>query len=265
MWACPSSTPAQKAADPKYDHAAVQSLLKKYCLECHSTKAQKGHLDLERFSTLDDIRRDLKPWQGIIEQVEAGEMPPKDKPQPTAEEKKQLVAWIRGFLDSEARARAGDPGHVPLRRLSNAEYNSTIRDLTGVDLQPARDFPADGAAGEGFTNAAEALTDISPALLTKYLNAAKDISEHAVLLPDGFRFSMQRNPAATGPTRVLAKLRVLRSLIAVTTASCPCCRSSRPPFRHREASSPQASNHVRGSRGEGEAEREVPSASCGKL
>jgi len=83
----------------------------------------------------------------------------------------------------------GDPGAVPLRRLSNAEYNCTIRDLTGVDLQPAREFPADGAAGEGFTNAAEALTDISPALLSKYLNAAKEIADHAVLLPEGFRFS----------------------------------------------------------------------------
>jgi hypothetical protein len=84
---------------------------------------------------------------------------------------------------------AGDPGEVPLRRLSNAEYNATIRDLTGVDLQPAREFPIDGAAGEGFTNAAEALTDISPTLLAKYLGAAHEIAEHAVLLPDGFRFA----------------------------------------------------------------------------
>ncbi len=76
-----------------------------------------------------------------------------------------------------------------MRRLSNAEYNNTIRDLTGVDLQPAREFPADGAAGEGFTNAAEALTEISPALLSKYLNASKAIADHAVLLPDGIRFS----------------------------------------------------------------------------
>ena len=51
---------------------------------------------------------------------------------------------------------------MPLRRLSNAEFDYTIRDLTGVDLKPTREFPADGAAGEGFTNAAEALTDISP-------------------------------------------------------------------------------------------------------
>ena len=65
--------------------------------------------------------------------------------------------------------------------------NNTVRDLTGVDLQPAREFPADGAAGEGFTNAAEALT-MSPALMSKYVNAAKQISEHAVLLSNGFRF-----------------------------------------------------------------------------
>ncbi len=171
----------------------IQPLLKQYCLTCHSTKLKKGSLDLERFVTLDQVRKDLKPWQQLIEMVEAGEMPPKNKPQPTADERRQLLAWTHGFLDAEARARAGDPGYVPLRRLSNAEYDCTIRDLTGVDLRPTREFPADGAAGEGFTNAAEALSDVSPALLAKYLRAAKQIAGHAVLLPDGFRFS----PTAT--------------------------------------------------------------------
>jgi len=180
----------QPAAAPDDGYAtAIRPLLAKYCLGCHSTKAKKGSLDLERFATRDDARRDLKPWQAVVEQVEAGEMPPKERPQPTAGEKKQLVAWARGFLDAEARARSGDPGRVPLRRLSNAEYDYTIRDLTGVDLRPAREFPPDGAAGEGFTNAAEALTDVSPALLTKYLDAAKGVADRAVLLPDGFRFS----------------------------------------------------------------------------
>ncbi|MCE9561208.1 MAG: DUF1592 domain-containing protein [Planctomycetes bacterium] len=191
-WVGNSSGTAQKpATDAKAEYAAkVQPILKKYCLDCHSTKAQKGHLDLERFASVDEIRKDLKPWQSMIEQIETGEMPPKGKPQPTADEKKQLTAWVHGFLENEAKSRSGDPGFVPLRRLSNAEYNYTIRDITGVDLQPTREFPADGAAGEGFTNAAESLSDISPALFTKYLNAAKDLSERAVLLPDGFRFSL---------------------------------------------------------------------------
>jgi len=176
-------------ADPKNDYATVvQPLVKQYCLSCHSTKVKKGDLDLERFASISHVRKDLKPWQAMIEMLETGEMPPKNKPQPTADERKRLLAWVRGFLDAEARARAGDPGPAVLRRLSNAEYNCTIRDLAGVDLQPARDFPADGAAGEGFTNAAEALS-MSPALIDKYLGAAKDMADHAVLLPDGFRFS----------------------------------------------------------------------------
>jgi hypothetical protein len=170
----------------------VRPLLKKYCLGCHSTKAKKGSLDLERFASLDQARQDVKRWQQVVEMLDAGEMPPKDKPHPTVDERKQMIGWVRDFLNAEARARAGDPGRVPLRRLSNAEYDYTIRDLTGVDLRPTLEFPADGAAGEGFTNAAEALSDISPVLLTKYFNVAKDISEHAVLLPDGFRFSLTK-------------------------------------------------------------------------
>ena len=68
-----------------------------------------------------------------------------------------MIEWCQAFLNAEARARAGDPGHVPLRRLNNAEYDATVRELTGVNLRPTREFPADGAAGEGFANAAEAL------------------------------------------------------------------------------------------------------------
>ena len=76
-----------------------------------------------------------------------------------------------------------------MRRLNNAEYTFTIRDLTGVaSLDPAKEFPADGAAGEGFMNTGNALA-MSPSLVTKYMDAAKDIAGHAVLLPDGIRFS----------------------------------------------------------------------------
>jgi hypothetical protein len=185
-----------QAANSKTEHAAmfdtdVKPLLAKYCLGCHTTKQKKGDLDLQRFTTLDAVIKDVKPWQSMIQQLETREMPPKDRPQPTTKQREYLIGWVKRLLDDEARSRAGDPGRVPLRRLSNTEYNNTIRDLTGVDLQPTRDFPADGAAGEGFTNAAEALS-MSPALMAKYVNASKDLAAHAVLLPDGFRFSATR-------------------------------------------------------------------------
>ena len=170
----------------------VRPLVQKYCLDCHSTAKKKGDLDLERFTTLDDTRREVEVWRNVLEMLESGQMPPEDAPQPSGEHHDQLLGWTRRLLDAEILARAGDPGRVIVRRLSNAQYDNTTRDLTGLDLHPTRDFPADGAAGEGFTNSGDGLV-MSPVLLSKYWNAGKQIASHAVLVPDGFHFS----PATT--------------------------------------------------------------------
>ena len=192
------------AAGPTADHFAgladeyagkTRPLMRQFCLECHSTAKQEGELDLERFANLDDVRRGTKAWLKVVEMLDNGEMPPKDAKQLSTEQRKQLRGWVERYLHAEALANAGDPGPVVLRRLSNAEYTYTIRDLTGVEsLSPARDFPVDGAAGEGFTNTGSALV-MSPSMVTKYLDAAKEIAGHAVLLPDGFRFSQDETPS----------------------------------------------------------------------
>jgi hypothetical protein len=166
----------------------VHKILNQYCLDCHSAELKEGQLDLQRFDSFKQVQADLKPWQAMILQLETREMPPKDEPQPTDAQRQLLIDWTKETLRQAALERAGDPGFVPLHRLSNTEYDNTIRDLTGINLRPAETFPADGAAGEGFTNAAEALS-MSPAMMSKYIQAAKEISNHAVLLPEGFRFS----------------------------------------------------------------------------
>jgi len=166
----------------------VRPLLEQYCLTCHSTVEREGELDLERFGKFGDVRRDPRSWQKVLEMLDNGEMPPEDSQRLTGDQFGLLRSWVRGYLDAEAKAAAGDPGSVVLRRLNNAEYTYTVRDLTGVQLDPAREFPTEGAAGEGFTNTGQTLA-MSPALVQKYLEAGKQIASHALLLPDGFRFS----------------------------------------------------------------------------
>ncbi|MGE4002555.1 MAG: DUF1592 domain-containing protein [Planctomycetaceae bacterium] len=166
----------------------ILPLMQRLCLDCHSTETKQGELDLQRFAAFDDVRRNPPVWQKAAQMLANGEMPPDDAPQLSEDERTQFRDWVQQYLDAEALANAGDPGPVLLRRLNNAEYTDTIQDLTGVMLDPAREFPADGAAGEGFTNTGGALA-MSPALVTKYLDAAKEIAGHAVLLPDGIRFS----------------------------------------------------------------------------
>jgi|688.fasta_scaffold34304_3 hypothetical protein len=167
----------------------VRPLLARYCHECHAGEAVEGDVNLAADVSLADVRRGIKTWQRVREVVHDRQMPPVDAAQPSDAERAVLEGWLRDFLHAEAVAHAGDPGPVVLRRLDNAEYTYTIRDLIGVaSLDPAREFPADGAAGEGFSNTGQALV-MSPALVTKYLDAAKGIATHAVLLPDGLRFS----------------------------------------------------------------------------
>lgn len=184
----------------------IRPVLNEFCITCHSTEKQKGELDLERFTSLSEVRKQPAVWQNVIDQITLGEMPPKEKPQPSSAQREQLLAWVRGVLNEVALANAGDPGPVVLRRLSNAEYTYTIRDLTGVAaLDPAEEFPVDGASGEGFMNVGNSLV-ISPSLVTKYLDAGKEIASHAMLLPDGIRFS-PKNTRRDWTEELLAEIR----------------------------------------------------------
>src|SRR5262249_3177906 len=88
----------------------------------------------------------------------------------------------------EAQQHEGDPGTVLARRLSNAELDYTIRDLTGVDMRPTREFPVDPANEAGFDNTGESLA-MSPALLKKYLAAARLVADHVLFKPEGFVFA----------------------------------------------------------------------------
>lgn len=190
----------------QYDRS-IRPLLQQFCLGCHSNEVRAGELDLEQFSTMVEVRSGNKVWLKVSEMLDNGEMPPEESKQPATQQRNELQGWVKRYLHAEALANAGDPGSVVLRRLSNAEYKYTIRDLTGIDLNPAREFPTDNAAGEGFTNVGDALM-MSPALLRKYLEAAKDIAQHAVLLPDGFRFSM-RSTQRDWTDEILGKIRQL--------------------------------------------------------
>jgi len=200
VWCWPHATTRTVLAQEKRPgnetvfEKTVRPVLRDYCVTCHSTEKQKGELDLERFTTVASIKNQTEVWEHVLDQLATGEMPPKSAKQMSADQKQQLSKWIQETLNEVALANAGDPGPVVLRRLSNHEYTYTIRDLVGVPtLDPAREFPIDGAAGEGFTNAGAALV-MSPALLRKYLDGAKDVSRRMVLLPDGVRFSPSDSP-----------------------------------------------------------------------
>lgn len=167
----------------------ILPLIETHCQDCHAGEFAEASLDLARFRRLEDVVESHRLWETVLERVEAGEMPPADAVgQPSEEQRRTLVRWIRSVLQFEAARKADDPGPVLARRLSNAEYDYSIRDLTGVDIRPTGTFPVDPANEAGFDNSGESLA-MSPALMNKYLEAARRVAEHLVLTPRGIHFA----------------------------------------------------------------------------
>ncbi len=166
------------AATPSFADAGAP-FLQKYCVSCHGKDKQKADLALHEFRDDISVLRARKRWRDVVELVRSGEMPPDDKPQPSAEEKQRFLASVAGIF---AKADSGkpDPGRLTVRRLNRTEYNNTIRDLLKIDFRPADNFPSDDV-GHGFDNIADVLT-VSPVLMERYLDAADQIAAQAIPL-----------------------------------------------------------------------------------
>jgi mono/diheme cytochrome c family protein len=214
-WLCASAAISQaSAADVAADSFAAQvaPLLAKYCTACHGNDAPEGDLSLARFANQAEALEADEIWSKVHDNLSQGTMPPDGEDQPTPEERAQLIAWIESQLPSFNCQGPRDPGRVTLRRLNRAQYNRTIRDLLGVDFQPANDFPADDV-GYGFDNIGDVLS-LPPILLEKYLAAAQQIVERTIAtddprLPHSYHYEAVTLAATPGRSRPLEKNRVL--------------------------------------------------------
>jgi len=186
--AMPTWADDRTALDSEFDQV-VRPFLSGYCTSCHSGDEPEAKFDLTPYTSSDALIRDAGHLKLVLQRLREGDMPPDDAPRrPDDKLQSRIVDWIERLLRAEAVRTAGDPGIVLARRLSNAEYNYSIYDLTGVDIQPTRDFPVDPANEAGFDNTGESLT-MSPALLNKYLAAARHVADHLLFLPDGLDFA----------------------------------------------------------------------------
>jgi hypothetical protein len=156
----------------------VIPLLQKYCYQCHGDGKHKADLALDSFKTIDDVKQARAKWELVLDNVRKADMPPEDAAaKPTQAERDQICQWIETELFQVDHAKP-DPGRVTIRRMNRAEYNNAIRDLVGVDFQPASDFPPDDS-GYGFDNIADVLS-IPPILMEKYLAAAERVMDEAI-------------------------------------------------------------------------------------
>ena len=182
VWLAPAVWTVPQAAGPREQSAAAstppdyQAVINRYCATCHNERAKTGGLALDSMD-LSNIADRAEVWEKVVRKVRAGLMPPAGMPRPDAATTEGLASWLETSLDRAAGA-APHPGTPALRRLNRAEYANAIRDLFALDVDTSILLPPDDSSS-GFDNNADVL-GVSPALLEKYLSAARKISALAV-------------------------------------------------------------------------------------
>jgi hypothetical protein len=115
----------------------IRPLLEKHCWDCHGDEAEPvGGVNLAKFQSEAEVLQDRQGWQAVYQKLESQQMPPpKESLQPLAEERQRILAWIEAMAAKpDPKLGMRDPGKPVLRRLTRLEYNNTVRDLLGLEI-----------------------------------------------------------------------------------------------------------------------------------
>lgn len=157
-------------------------LLQTYCVDCHNADNAEAEIDLTLLQTLDGVREHGDLANKVVGMIRFSAMPPEDAELPTNDERLEMGDRLDDLVFQSICDLKPRPGKTTARRLNRAEYNNAVRDLFGIDLRPADQFPSDEVGG-GFDNNADVLS-LSPMLMDKYLIAADKITSAMIVDPD---------------------------------------------------------------------------------
>ena len=130
----------------------VRPVLQQHCFACHGPEKQKGKIRLDQLDPDMVNGNAAETWHDALNMLNRGEMPPEDEPQLSAVERRGLVGWLTGELRRAADVRRSTGGQVVMRRLNRVEYQYTMSDLLGLNMDYSGEFPSDAISGDGFRN-----------------------------------------------------------------------------------------------------------------
>lgn len=191
------ASPGLLAADAQYAEF-VRPLLQKFCFECHADRMAKGSLKLDSLNPDFHSGNTAETWGEVSRRLGVhgdDAMPPKGKPQPTADEVKRLQEWIASQQSSLLASDAAEQkreGRAQIRRLNRNEYNNTLRDLLGIDIDLRPLLPEDDSVA-GFDNVGTGL-QITRIHHERYLEAAETALNAAIVTTSRPKAIQIKNP-----------------------------------------------------------------------
>lgn len=151
----------------------VRPILKKHCFKCHGEKKQKGDLRLDTLSG--DLSKDrvaAEAWHDVRNALNLSEMPPKKEDSLLPAELRTVTSWITQEIDALVASQKGTDGRIVLRRLNKTDYQNTMRDLLGIEMDYAKNLPPETLSEDGFRNNGTTL-QMSDLQLEYYLESAR--------------------------------------------------------------------------------------------
>jgi len=176
------STQVQAEAPHDSFGDSIRPFLETYCMDCHGGDLQEGGVRFDTVAQQPDLLAHHDMWSKVQQQIAIGSMPPQDVDMPPMEQRQFVAEWLDKAINHFDCTAVDNPGRVTTRRLNRNEYDNTIRDLLGVDLNFSRNFPSDDV-GYGFDTIGDVLS-ISPLLMERYLIAAEEAAAATIQLPE---------------------------------------------------------------------------------
>ncbi|HAH99306.1 MAG TPA: hypothetical protein DCO70_08205 [Verrucomicrobiales bacterium] len=161
------------------------AFLNKHCIRCHGADKQKADRRFDTLAAQITKPNDLERYQEIVDQLNLSSMPPEDEVQPSAEKRAKMIDHLTRKLTTAQAELHTTGGHSVLRRLNSWEYQNTIGDLLGLNVDvwnPAEDFPAEVKV-HGFDNNGAGLVT-SGRLMDHYFAAAEEAIRRATQFGD---------------------------------------------------------------------------------
>jgi len=175
---CPSRSLGQSDIDFNRD---VLPILQSHCIRCHGPEVQEANMRLDNLPiNLNDNRAATESWHEVLNVLQTNEMPPPDEKQLSSEQLSTATNWLSLAIQSALAERRKTDGRIVLRRLNRVEYQNTMEDLLGLEMDYARDLPPDGMSAEGFRNNGRSL-QISSLQLEYYLATARRALDRAIV------------------------------------------------------------------------------------
>ena len=144
-------------------------LFEQYCFDCHDEDVHKGNVNMASLFGDGSFDGTL-----MFENLITAKMPPKNKKQPSAQEKRVMLDWLA--------KRQVENKPDPYRRMSRHEFVHSLNDLLGVKLDLTGEIPDDRGT---FDFDSDRRIKLTKEMLGSYFNVADQMLEFA-LPSEGF-------------------------------------------------------------------------------